>query len=173
MASSSVKGGGGARRLHLLVLAALAQLTLSGCYNFTRVDLGAVTPGSQVRVRVSPGTQLKVGEAPLREDGGTVSGTVVRAPTADTLFCDVLLGIPVEGAVSRGLRGTVSIPAGAVQRVEVRTLDKKRTGGLVVLGLGLAWVLVDNAFDIHNGKEGTDNPGNVNNARITLFRLRW
>lgn len=165
--------GGGFRRPHLIALAAAIQLALAGCYNYTRVEPGAVPPGSDVRIRVDRDVPLSVGAIPLRDGGGVLRGKLVRGPSTDTLFCDVLLGTPIDGEVSRGLRGTVSIPAGAVESVEVRGLDVLRTGGLVGGGVLLAWVIVDNAFDIHNGKEGTDPSGNVDNARITLFRLRW
>ncbi len=173
MARRSLRGGGGFGRLHLTALLLSAQLALGGCYTYTRVEPGAVPTGSDVRVRVSEGVELKVGEVPLREDGGTVEGKVVRAPTADTLFCDVLLGTPGEGAASRGLRGTVSIPAGAVESVEVRRLDRVRTGGLVGGGLVLAWVVVNAAFDVQNPNPPSPEPGSPNNAGVTVFRLHW
>jgi hypothetical protein len=62
---------------------------------------------------------------------------------------------------------------GAVEDVQVRRLAKARTATVAGVGVALAWVLVANAFDIHNSKEGTDPTGNVDNALITLFRLRW
>lgn len=173
MARGPLRGGGGFGRLHLTALLLSAQLGLAGCYSYTRVEPGAVPPGSDVRVRVSNGVELNVGELPLLEDGGMVEGKVLRTPTADTLFCDVLLGIPEEGAASRGLRGTVSIPAGAVESVEVRRLDKLRSGGLVGAGVALAWVILDASFNINNPNPPADEPGGVNNARITLFHLRW
>jgi hypothetical protein len=172
VASGPRHGGGGRGRLHLIALALTVQLGLAGCYNYARVQPGAVPAGSEVRVRVSDGVRLNVGEIPLLQDGGTVEGKVMRTPTADTLYCDVLVGVPADGEVNRGLRGTVSIPAGAVESVEVRRLDKLRTGGLVGVGVALAWMVVDASFNINNPNPPVDEPGGVNNARITLFQLR-
>jgi len=172
--SGPLHGGGGLGRLHLTALLLSAQLALSGCYDFVRVEPGAVPPGSDVRVRVSNGVALKVGEIALLESGGTVEGKVMRAPTADTLFCDVLLSDPLDGAASHGLRGTVPIPAGAIASVEVRRLDKVRTGGLVGVSLVLAWAVAKASFDVQNpNAPPADEPGGVNNGRITMFRLRW
>jgi len=173
VARRTLDGGGGSGRLHLTALLLSAQLALGGCYTYTRVEPGEVPSGSHVRVRVSEGVALKVGEAPLREDGGMVEGKVMRTPTADTLYCDVLVGVPMDGAVNRGLRGTVSIPAGAVESVEVRSLDELRTGGLVGGGLVLAWVVVNAAFDVQNPNSPSPEPGSPNNAGITLLRLHW
>ena len=173
MARRSDLGGGGFGRPHLIALALIAQLGLGGCYNYTRVEPGAVPPGSDVRISVARGVPLSVGTNSFREDGGVVEGKLLQGPSSDSLICDVLLDAPVDGGASRGLRGTVSIPAGAVESVEVRSLDKLRTGGLIGAGVVLAWVIVENSFDIHNAKEGTDPSGNVDNARITLFRLAW
>jgi len=155
-----------------MVVAAAAQLALGGCYSFTRVEPGEVSPGSDVRIRVDRSVSLSLGAVPLPEDGGVVEGKLVRSASPDTLMCDVLLAPRAEGVASLALRGTVSIPAGAVEAIELRRLDPVRTGGLVAGGLALAWVIVDHAFDIHNGREGTDNTGGTDNARIVLFRLR-
>lgn len=164
-----MRGGGGFGRPRLTAAAAL--LVLAGCYNYTPVQSGAVPHGSDVRVHVARGVDLSAGAIPL-EGGSTVRGKILRAPTADTLFCDVLLQAPAQGT-SRGLRSTVSIPMRAVEQVEVRSLDRARTGGLVAAGALLAWIIVDASFDIHNAKEGTDEPGDTNQARITLFRWGW
>jgi hypothetical protein len=127
-----------------------------------------------VRIEVTRGVPLTVGAVPLDTHGANiVRGRLVSTPVVDTLLCDVLLETSVNGAPSRGLRGTVSIPIGAVERVEVRSLDRLRTGGLIGGSALLAWLIVDNAFDIHNGREGTDGHGGTDNARITIFRLRW
>ena len=92
---------------------------LPGGYNYARVEPAAVPAGADVRIRVAEGVSLVVGEVPLDLDhGNVVRGKLLRAPDTDTLFCDVLLETPADGSVpSRGLRGTVSIPAGAVGMV--------------------------------------------------------
>ncbi|HSM59909.1 MAG TPA: hypothetical protein VK849_03885 [Longimicrobiales bacterium] len=151
----------------------LVPLLLAGCYTYTPVEPSIAPAGSDVRVRVTRGVPLEVGMLPVEQDGGLLRGRLLEGAPPDTLLCSVALASPVDGATDRRLRGTVTIPVEAVETLEVRRLDRVRTGVLVGASAVIAAVLVDAAFDIRGGKEGTDDPGGVDNARITWFRLRW
>lgn len=156
------------------ILAAGAALALMGCYTYTPTPPSAAPPGSDVRIHVSRGASLTVGEVPLLENGGSVvRGKLVEAPSAETLMCSVLLETGLPGSPSRGLRGTVSIPIDDVEELEVRRLDRVRTFSLVGVGTVLAAIIVDAAFDVRNSREGTDESGGTDNAVITLFRIGW
>lgn len=171
MARAARGGGGGGSRPRLALAALAASLALAGCYRYAPVDPASAPVGSSVRIRVAPGVPLSVGTVPLRDGSArTIRGTLRIGPSADTLLCDVLLDVPTDGA-GRGLRGTVSIPVGGVQELEVRSPDRLRTLGLVGSGAILAVVILDAAFDIRNAREGSDDPGGVNNARIVVFRV--
>ncbi len=74
----------------------------------------------------------------------------------------------------RGLRGTVSVPVADVERLEVRRLQKGRTAAAVTTGALLGFAVLEWAFNVTNpNKEGGDEPGGVNQARVVLFGFRW
>lgn len=166
--------GGSGRGRSLRTFSAVAAILVAGCYVYEPVQPAAVPPGTNVRIRVEKDVTLSVGAIPVpQSDGNVVRGTLVPGPSADTLRCSVLLqpwGVDVGQS---GLRGTVSIPARAVQTLEVRHLSKTRTAAVVALGVALGWAVTARALDVHNAREGTDPTGGVNNALITLLRVRW
>lgn len=167
-------GGSGDRRSLRALCAVAAAVLAAGCYVYVPAEPGTVSPGAEVRMRVDKSVPLFVGEVPLPgADGHVVRGTLIAGPSSDTLLCSVLLTPLGSGVGSSKLRGTVSIPAGAVEELEVRRLAKGRTASVVGVGVALSAIIVVNAFDIHNAKEGTDPTGGVDNAVITLLRIRW
>lgn len=166
-------GGSGNRRSLRTLSAVMAGVVLAGCYVYVPAEPGTVSPGAEVRMRVDKSVPLSVGEVALPDDGHVIRGTLVAGPSTDTLLCSVLLTPLGSGVGSSKLRGTVSIPAGAVEELEVRHLAKGRTAGVVGAGIALSAIIVAKAFDIHNAREGTDPTGGVDNAVITLLRIRW
>ena len=170
----SGSGLGRSRRgLRRILAAAMAAAALAGCYDYAPVEPAAVPPGSHVRIRVDPSTRLETGAFQINGNA-TVRGRLLAGLSPDTLLCSVMIDAPLPGSASRGLRETLSLPMSAVDRVEVRTLDRKRTALLVGGGVALAFVLVDAAFDIRPGREGSDEgDGGIDNAVVmTLLTLR-
>lgn len=166
--------GGSGRGRSLRTFSAVAALLVAGCYVYEPVEPAAVPPGTNVRIHVEKDVLLSVGSVPVpQSDGNVVRGTLVPGPSADTLRCSVLLQPWGVEAGQSGLRGTVSIPARAVQTLEVRRLSKTRTTVVAAIGVALGWAVTAHALDVHNAREGTDQTGGVNNALITLLRLRW
>lgn len=156
------------------ILAALAVAVATGCYRYAPTELSVVPAGTDVRIHVQRGVYLDQGTVPLgQEETRLVRGRIVESPYSDTLLCSVLVQSSVSGAASRGLRSTVSIPRSAVEEVEVRRLDRLRTFSLVGVGVVLSAIIVDASFDIRNANEGPEGSDNVNNAVLTLFRIRW
>lgn len=173
MADRSYTGRRGFGRPARTVLAVAFPL-LTACYSYTEVSPLTVTPGSNVRVRIAPQAQLPIATVPLAPDTRVLEGTVLRGSSADTLLC----AIPVRNgdvfSSAQRLRGTVAVPVAALERVEVRRLQKGRTAAAVGGGAVLGLFLLDWAFNVTlPGQEGNDDPGDVNNLRIPLFRLRW
>lgn len=170
---SRTGGSGRGRSLHALsaLAAVVAAVLTAGCYAYVPARPEAVPPGTEVRIRVQKDVPLSVGAVPLPTDRNVVRGTLLSGPSDDTVRCSVLLQ-PWGAEMGRsGLRGTVSIPARAVQELEVRHLSKTRTGAVVALGVAVGWVLAAHTLDVHNAREGTDQGGGVDNALITLLRL--
>ena len=95
--------------------------------------------------------------------------------TPDTLACAVRLSSVNDPLISsQRLASTELVPLAAVERIEVRRLQKGRTAAALAAATLLGFVVVDWAFGITlPNKEGGDDSGGVNNSRLGLFRLRW
>ena len=174
MAEKCFKGAGGLGRLRRALTVLALSVLASGCYAYTQVSPAAAPPGSSVRLRVDPRVPLSVGEMPLPDGGRVIRGKLLQGSSSDTLLCSVPLSNGDPLTPLRGLRGTVSVPVADVERFEVRRLQKGRTAATVATGALLGFAVLEWAFNITNpNKEGGDEPGGVNNARVELFRLRW
>ena len=175
MAGSGLIGrGGGSRRPRRALTALALSLLTAGCYAYTEVSPAAVPPGSNVRLRVDSRVQLSVGEIPLPDGGRLIRGKLLQGSSSDTLLCSVALSNSGPLTPLRGLRGTVSVPVADVERLEVRRLQKGRTAAAVTTGALLGFAVLEWAFNVTKpNKEGGDDPGEVNNARVVLFGFRW
>ena len=150
----------------------LAAAVLGGCYSYTPAEPAAVPAGSHVRLRAAGGASLDGAPAGLDRDR-IVRGRLLHSPTVDTLLFSLAIEPESPTTARRGLRSTVAIPTASVSALEIRRLDRTRTGALVGAGAVLAAVVLDAAFDIRNGREGDDDPGGVDNAVVPLFRFLW
>ncbi|RMH23103.1 MAG: hypothetical protein D6701_00675 [Gemmatimonadetes bacterium] len=110
-----------------------AVLVTAGCYHYQPVGEAPPPPGAKVRAHVD----LREAEA-LREAVGReerfVDGTVLEA-AADRLLLQVRVGT----AGSRVFQ-ELTVPRSSIERLEVRTLDKRGTLLLVggIVGAGVA-----------------------------------
>lgn len=165
------RGGPGRPRRALWALA--LSLLLAGCYSYTEVSPAAVPPGSSVRLRVDPGVRLSVGAVPLPEARREMRGTLLPGSSPDTLLFSVVLRNSDPLSPSRPMRGTVPIGMADVERLELRRLDKVRTGGAVGLGAILGLAVLDWAFNVVNSSEVPGEGPGGDNARRVFLRLRW
>lgn len=141
-------------RFRLLIAAVL----LSGCHAYHATELDAVRPGDPLRVRVSPDAAERLAEVRLSEDR-LIEGELVQQ-TGD----GVLLDTQVAGAATRGgtraLRQRITIERADIREVELRSVDRVRTGALIgALAVGVGYVVV-NQFE--GGRSEDDGPGNEN-----------
>ncbi len=150
------------------------SLAAPACYTYTQVSPAAVAPGSSVRLQTASQAALTLGTVPLPEGGRIIQGTLLSGSSPDTLVCAVPLSNGEPLASSRGLRGTVLVPVAAVERLEVRRLQKGRTAAVVATGAVLGLVVLKWAFDVSlPSKQGSEPAGGGNNMRGALLRLRW
>lgn len=122
-----------------LSLVALAPV-LGGCFRYAEAPAGGVTPGAHVRASLTPEESARVGDVTGRE-ARVVEGVVV-APSAAG---DLTVSLPLAAEPSRRLRSlrtAVRVPAAGIERLEVRRLDRSRTGWLVAIGGVVAGLLV-------------------------------
>lgn len=174
MAEKCFEGGGGFGRSHRALTVLALSLLASGCYSYTEVSPAAVPPGSYVRVSLDPGARVDAAGQELLEGTRSVHGRLMEGSSAETLLFSVALSNGDPRLASRGLRSTVSVPVADLERVEVRHLEKGRTGALIGAGGFVAYIVTKWAFNVLDpSSDPSDGGGGVDNAGIVLFRLRW
>lgn len=151
-----------------LVLLLAVTLTGSGCYKYIPSSAMEVTPGQAVRVRLSAAEAARYQDLRLA-DPRLLDGTVVDR-TAGELVVEATVGANDPTRGTRALVQQVSVPLEGVLGVDLKELDKVKTG-LVVGGGGavlLAAILA--AGDALGGDDagGTDVP---EARRVPLFRF--
>src|SRR5687768_2378457 len=123
-------------RFPLLILLVL----LSGCYRYCPQRPGAVPPGSDVRVHLSVEGVQRIGEA-YGSAYGMLDGRL------ESWADEVVLTVAVPaapGMIDRGLRNRIVIPQPDIVGIDLRQLDRTRTGalsatlGVVVVGAAIA-----------------------------------
>lgn len=145
----------------------LALVGGSGCYSYRVTTLDAIEEGTPVRVRVTPQEAERIAELRMSEER-VVPGTVLRR--ADDVL---LLETPVVGSDARQLAGTltqrIEIPNDAIREVELRQLDRLRTGALIGAVAGaVGYVLVS---QLDGGRADDDTPPGGNPERVRPPRL--
>jgi hypothetical protein len=136
--------------------AAALAVGVSACYRYAAVETAAIQPGAVVRLDLSASGAS--GLSPVLGTGtNAVEGTVLSA--ADSGY-----RMSVSGTRKASLEGIVSwageqvvIPRNAVEHVQLRSLDQRRTFGVAVLGILAAVavkVIVSSATASAGGDEG-------------------
>lgn len=120
--------------------AALLVLAAAGCYHYVEMSPPQVTPGADVRVYAE-----RVGNEVFRglDGGGDVflDGRWVEFRDHEIVLS--VAGDEIrEGLQTRTLRRRVVVEPDRLHRVEVRQLDRVRTGAVMAgLGAGLVWFI--------------------------------
>lgn len=118
------------RLIHSLLGCSL--LGLSACFTYTPVQVGEVSPGSVARARLSAAAAASVGEVvPLT--GRLVEGRVL-AGDANLLLLEVPAAKDPTGRSGLLLHQRLQLPLEGVIELELRRLDRWRTGALVAAG---------------------------------------
>ncbi len=128
----------GTRRLRLTSL--VVVLATAGCYHYEVVPLAELHPGMEVRTRLSGDAVERArrnSDTPAGMlDGFTIRGQVARV-SADSLQLTIPTAVSDGGYRSSVLTQDILLPNADVVGVEVREVDKLKTG-LVTAGVGIA-----------------------------------
>lgn len=138
------------RRWVLLLL-----LSSPGCYSYRATTLDALRPGDEVRVRISPDEAERLAEALVSDDRLVVADVLEQSASA--LLVETQAA-PVVAPGARPLRQRISIPVQEIREVEMRELDRVKTG-LVggVIAAATAWLLIEQ-LQGGSGRPDTDPP---------------
>lgn len=150
-----------------LVLAGL----VSGCYHYTPIEYGAVSPGMDVRARVSASTAERI--TPLL---GT-SARVVTGPVVDRGASTFVVEVPT--VVQAGIAGAtqtlhqrIALAPADVVELERRTLDRPKTA--LIVGAAAIATIATTIAALH-GNPGIDHPSTPSPTenRIPIFKIRF
>ena len=122
-------------------------LALGGCHRYVPVRPGTVTPGSDVRVRLTPEGVQRIGEA-----YGSASGTITGQ--LESWAEEVVVRVPVGGSpgmLDRGLMNKIVIPQADIAAVDLIERDRTRTA---VLSLSIGAVAGLTAIAVFGGVFG-------------------
>ncbi len=148
-------------------LLAVWWTTLAGCYSYQAIDLEEVRADMQVRARVTPAQAEELAPVLPGEDR-LIEGTVI-----DNGSYELQLLVPVTSATHRGRTETLSqrlsIPYAGIAEVELRELDRWKTGVVGTVGaLVVGFVLYETLSKGSSGETpGGGGPG-PEDARIPV-----
>lgn len=136
------------------LLCSLSILGSTACYTYAPTSLDVLPVDSRVRARLSTAEQdrLQLGELLQRED--RVLEGRVTAPDADTLRLLVTV-LPAEdwGFRTRELRQQLAIPRNGIVELEIKELDRTKTGLVAAIGsVALAAILANQLFGWFGGE---------------------
>ncbi|MDB4874467.1 MAG: hypothetical protein JWM41_913 [Gemmatimonadetes bacterium] len=131
----------------------LVPVLVAGCYTYSPIEVAAVTPGMEVRARVSAATAAQFGASLGMSDARVLAGSVVDAqPDALTLRVPT---VPAGTVGAReGLFQQILITRANVLELESRQLDKGRTRLAVAAGVIGAVAVVASISRGHSTGDG-------------------
>jgi hypothetical protein len=154
------------RLVHLLALGAAGAA--AGCFSYVPVNPSEVSPGQEVRLRLTAEEAARYPDLRLR-DARLMEGTLVETTDGELVVAaSIAAGDPTRG--TRVLVQQVSVPRSGILEVELREIDKVRTGLLVVGGGAIITAVIIKGGSAFGGRDGPD--GEVIEARIPLVRFR-
>jgi hypothetical protein len=126
------------------VLLGCSLLGLTACFTYTPVQVAEVSPGVMARARLSVPAAARVGETvPLA--GRMIEGRVVTGD-AVSLLLEVPSARDAAGHSGLTLYQRVQLPLDDVIELELRRVDRWKTGGLVAAGAVAIGFLVVRQF---------------------------
>lgn len=135
----------------------IAGLSLSGCVQYTPVELAAIPPGEEVRVTVTDEGALRLARRLGRITNDVTAS--VAAHASDSLAVTIWLGRDYPGTDFANVRETVVFPRYEVVGLRRRELSKWRTAALSAAALAGTFILADQIFQIGDpNRRGDDDP---------------
>jgi hypothetical protein len=135
-------------------------LVLAGCYRYAPIATSRLETGAVVRLDLSSTGTTRLASV-LGQGTSAVEGTVLAA--TDTGYRMSVTGtrkVSTPGLLTWGGE-QITVPRDVVERVQLRSLDRKRTLGVAALAVlaGVALKVLLNAFD--SSASGDDGGGVV------------
>lgn len=132
----------------LILLLLSAASALGGCYKYVPAAGVSLPQAAPLRANLSRPLSFEISDI-TAHNIQRVDGELVRRD-ADLLVVSALWLDAATGVGYPGGGWTVTIPADALGELQVRRLDRWRTGALLAAGLAASWI----GFDALGGSEG-------------------
>ena len=145
-------------------------LPLAGCFSYIPIEPGSVEPGLSVRARVSPGASSRIAPLLGSSDARRLDGTFVTH-AGDTLIVEVPTVMQDTREFGRTPNQRVSIGRGELLELEVRKLDRVRTGIIAGATAAIAGSFLIKSLRGDPGKEQLPGGGGTDN--IVFLRVWW
>lgn len=141
----------------------------TGCFTYIPVtSVSDVEPGFSVRARVSPTASARIAPLLGASEARRLDGTLI-AQSPDTLIVEVPIVMGDALEFGRTPNQRVSIPRGDLVELEVRKLDRFRTGILAGSAAVVIGGLLANSLKGEPGKEPLPGGGGTD----AIVFLRW
>ena len=145
-------------------------LFTTGCFSYIPVtSVSDVGPGISVRARVSPTASARIAPLLGATDARLLDGTLI-SQSADTLIVEVPIVMQDAREFGHTPNQRVSIPRGDLIELEVRRLDRLRTGAIAGGAAIVIGGILVNSLRGEPGKEPLPGGGGTD---AIVFSLRW
>ena len=145
-------------------------LFTTGCFSYLPVTSASdVHPGLSVRARVSPTASARIAPLLGATEARRLDGTLI-SQSADTLIVEVPIVMQDAREFGHTPNQRVSIPRGDLLELEVRRIDRLRTGALAGGAAIVIGSILVNALQGDPGKEPLPGGGGTD---AIVFSLRW
>ncbi|MDH3223194.1 MAG: hypothetical protein OEO23_05720 [Gemmatimonadota bacterium] len=153
----------------LATVALVGALVLPACYTYSPSTIGDLTPGDQVRARLT-GAQFDELDEHLPGGDRVLEGEVIESGNGGILL-EVPVATSVQGIRVQSYHQRLDIPSSGLAEVELRALNKHRTytlSGAAIVAVG--YVIWDQLLsDTRRG--GTDPPPPPEEDRRTVIKI--
>ena len=157
------------KRVALSMLLASSSV-MGGCYAHTPVEIGELSPGDAVRLR------LTATEADRLEQEVQITERVFRAQVVESEASELLVRVPVRTSARLGgeLYNRISLTPEQLVEIELRELDGVRTAGMVVVAAAVVTAAAFAAFEAISAGDGDGKePGEPSQGVIRIPFFGW
>jgi hypothetical protein len=155
--------------LRRLMLAG-SVIAASSCYTFQPAELDELSPGTAVRLRLSPESAEQLQEVRMTEER-LMDGSFVERQGDRWLFSTPVVGFdPTTGG--RTLSQVVALDLNGIRDVELKRLDRARTGLLIGAGAAVVSYFIVSQLQDGAGSQSGPEPGLPESPRVRVPLLR-
>lgn len=143
-------------------------VTLTACYSYVPLEDTSPARGDEVRIHLTP--EGASSRSPDQEEDAHLQGVIVRSGPDSLAFWRRPM-MRSGTRVDEVIRDTLAVAVAHVERIERSEMDAVKTGGVVLLGLGVIAgmaALVANADPGGSGDTGGGNGGGTLNLQVPL-----